>query len=76
MTALLTSLLGDVWPYVVAGAATIGALLMAYLKGRGAERAKQTEKRLEDIKVARQVEDQVRAEPVEKRREELSKWER
>jgi len=46
MEALVIALLGQIWPYLVAGVVGLGAVATAYIKGKNSQKAKQAVKDL------------------------------
>ena len=73
MTALVLTLIEQLWPYLLAA---LGALLMlwrSYAAGRKAERAKQAEAELEARDIRDQVVNDVSMLPPDKVRDELSR---
>ena len=73
MTALVLSLIEQLWPYLLAALGAAAALWRVYAAGRKAERAKQAEAELEARDIRDQVVNDVSMLPPDKVRDELSR---
>ena len=76
MTALVLSLIEQLWPYLLAAGGAGLMLWRAYAAGKKAEKAKQSEAELEARDIRDAVQNDVNALPAELRRDKLSKWSR
>lgn len=76
MTAIITAILGQFWPYIVGAIGGLFALWQVRRSGAKAERAKQAEREAKARDIADQVDNDVGAMPPEQAREELKKWSR
>lgn len=73
MTALLLSLIDQLWPYLLAAGGALLVLWRSYAAGRKAERARQAEREAKARDIRDQIDNDVGAMPPDKVREELSK---
>lgn len=74
MSALLVGLLGQLWPYLIAGVAGLGVLWTAYAKGKASEKAKQAAAEIKARDISDQVQNDVGALPPDAARKELGEW--
>lgn len=78
MTALLSGLLGQFWPYIVGGIGIAGTLLAGWLRakaiGRKEQREKQAAAEAKAVASAKQVQTQVDALKPDDARKELKSW--
>lgn len=74
MTAILTALLTQFWPYILAAIGGLALIFQQRRAGAKAERAKQAEKEQAARTIAEQVDNDVGATPPDELRKELSKW--
>lgn len=76
MTALVLSLIEQLWPYLLAALGAAAALWRVYAAGRKAERAKQAEAEMRARDIADQIDNDVGAIPPAEARKELGRWSR
>lgn len=74
MGALVVSLLGQIWPYLLAGGIALTGLITAYAKGKAAERAKQIAADTAATSEANKIDDAVAGRAPEDNRGRLSQW--
>jgi len=76
MTALVLSLIEQLWPYLLAALGALLALWRVYAAGRKAEKAKQAEAEMRARDIADQIDNDVGAVPPAEARKELGRWSR
>lgn len=76
MTAIITALLAQFWPYILAAFGGLALILQQRRSAAKAERAKQAERDAAARDVADQVDNDVGAMPPADARKELGKWAR
>jgi len=76
MTALVLSLIEQLWPYLLAAGGAGLMLWRAYASGKKAEKAKQAEAELEARDIADRIDNDVGAIPPADARKELGRWSR
>lgn len=78
MSAILTGILAQFWPYIVGAVGGLLGFIAIWLRqsGKKAERAKQAEREAKARDIADKVDNDVGALPPADARKELSKWAR
>lgn len=76
MTTIITGLLSQFWPYILAAFGGLALILQQRRAGRKAERAAQAEREAEARDIADRVQNDVGALPPKEARDELGKWAR
>lgn len=76
MTAILTGILAQFWPYILAAFGGLLVILQQRRSGAKAEKAKQAEREAKARDIADQIDGDIGAIPPEVQRERLSKWSR
>lgn len=74
MSALLVGLLGQLWPYLIAGVAGLGVLWSAYAKGKASEKAKQAAADAKAVTEAQKIDDAVAGRAPDDNRGRLGQW--
>lgn len=76
MTAIITGLLAQFWPYILAAFGGLLVILQQRRSGAKAEKAKQAEREAKARDIADKVDQQVNSLPPKDARKELGKWAR
>jgi len=76
MTAILTGILAQFWPYILAAFGGLALIIQQRRSAVKAERAKQAEREAEARDIADKVDNDVGALPPADARKELGKWSR
>ncbi|RUV33830.1 hypothetical protein [Mesorhizobium sp. M7A.F.Ca.MR.148.00.0.0] len=76
MSALLAALIAQLWPYLLAGAAGLVALLRAYAMGKAKNQAKQDAADAAARTEGQKIDDAVAGRAPDKNRGRLAKWSR
>jgi len=74
MSALMSALLAQFWPYIVAGGAALLGLWKVYAMGKASQKAKQAEADAQATTDARKIDDAVAGRAPNDNRERLGKW--